>query len=627
MKVSTKWLQKYFPTRSEGAVGTPVLSGVGVESALPDTRTLSDALTFHAFEIDGVEKTANDEVLDVKVTPNRGHDCLSHRGIAKELSAILQIPLASDPLAGKPDLSKKTDAVAVSIKSPLCMRYVAGYIRGVKVGPSPSWLKERLEAIGQRSINNVVDATNFIMFNVGQPLHAFDANKLTTNDKQQTIIHVRNARKGEKMTALDGVKYDLSESMLVIADGNADEAVGIAGVKGGMPAAITEETKDIIIESANFDGVSTRKTAAALKLRTDASQRFEQVISPELAAYGMRSAIDLILKIAGGELEGFADAYPKPQEKKTAEVSVSRVNAVLGTKLSEKAVADAFTRLGLSFEKSGENFTVSAPFERLDISIPEDLIEEVARIVGYDAIPPVELPALSQKPALNKNFYRSEKIREFLVERGFSEVYTSVFADKGERVVLNKVDGVRPYLRSNLLDGLMDALQKNIRNKELLGLKQVRLFEMGAVWKNGKEETAVELAVEKIKGGKTAEDFKRELDAYLADVPSESASYEKLPLSETVRYLPFSKYPFIVRDIALWAEGADEAQLKRDIENEAGNLCTNIRLFDRFEKGGKTSLAYRLIFQSFDRTLEDREANEAMEKVYSALRAKGLEIR
>ena len=609
MKISKKWLQKYF------------------DAELPDTAVLANALTFHAFEIDGIEKVAGDDVLDVKVTPNRGHDCLSHRGIAHELSAILQIPLTNDPLREAPDLAKETDAVAVSIGSPLCSRYIAGYIRGVKVGPSPRWLAERLQAIGQRSINNVVDATNFVMFNTGQPLHAFDAGKLEAKNGTYNI-GVRNARAGEKMTALDGVQYVLSESMLVIADDNDDEVIGIAGVKGGMPAAITETTKDIIIESANFEGVSVRKTAAALKLRTDASVRFEQVISPELAAYGMRSVADLILKIAGGELEGFVDAYPRPQEKKTVSVSVAHVNAVFGTKLDENAVAGAFTRLSLPFEKSGEEFTVLVPFERLDISIPEDLVEEVARIVGYDAIPPVELPPLSHKPALNTNFYRSEKIRELLVYRGFSEVYTSVFADKGERVVLNKVDGVRPYLRNSLSDGLQDALAKNIRNKELLGLAQVRLFEIGTVWKNGKEETTLELAVEKIKGEKTAEDFRRELDAALAQIPPEPASYEELPLSGAVRYRPFSKYPYIVRDVAIWVpSGADEAKLKSEIEKEAGGLCVSVRLFDRFEKGEKTSLAYRLIFQSFDRTLEDKEANETMEKVYSALRAKGFEIR
>src|SRR3989338_505739 len=265
MKVSKLWLDKFF------------------DAPLPDAQTLADALTFHAFEIDSIEQvegsrtsltSLTDWVLDVKVTPNRGHDCLSHRGIAKELSAILKIPLVNDPLSSRSDLLPKTTEVTVDIqRTVLCKRYIAGYIKGVTVGPSPQWLKARLEAVGQRSINNVVDATNFVMFNTGQPLHAFDAGKLGS-----LALGVRLAKDGEVMEALDKKKYTLKDSMLVITAG--DEPVGIAGVKGGMPAAIDESTKDIVIESANFDGVSVRKTAAALKLRTDASTRFEQVISP-----------------------------------------------------------------------------------------------------------------------------------------------------------------------------------------------------------------------------------------------------------------------------------------------------------------------------------------------------------
>ncbi len=609
MRISRAWLQKYF------------------DAKLPDTPALADALTFHAFEIEGVEKIAGDEMLDVKVTPNRGHDCLCHRGIAKELSAILELPIASDPLAEKPNLSPKTDAVSVSIRNQLCSRYIAGYIRGVSVGPSPAWLRERLEALGQRSINNVVDATNFVMFNVGQPLHAFDAGKLKTKNGAYAI-GVRSARSGEVMQALDEKRYELAESMLVIADENEDEAIGIAGVKGGMPAAITEATRDVIIESANFDGAATRKTAAALKLRTDASTRFEQVISPELAAYGMKSVVDLILKLAGGELVGFADEYPKPQPKKTASVSVPQVQAMLGMKLTEKEITNAFTRLGFAFEQGGETFTVSVPFERLDISIPEDLAEEVARIVGLDAVPATKLPPLTANPAVSSNFYANEHIREFLASRGFSEVVTSVFADRGERVVLNKADGVRPYLRANLSDGLADALQKNIRNKELLGLEQIRLFEIGTVWKDGREESSVELAVETKKGEKNADEWRRELEAERARLPEEPAAYENLPLSPAVRYEPFSKYPYIVRDVAFWApSGADANALASFIREKAGGLAVRCDLFDRFEKGGRTSLAYRLIFQSFDETLKDDDANAAMDGVYTELRAQGFEIR
>jgi len=589
MKVSKLWLDKFF------------------DAPLPDAAALAEALTFHAFEIDGIEKVGDDKVLDVKVTPNRGHDCLSHRGIAKELSAILKIPLANDPLEAHPVLAPVTTEVTVDLhRTVLCKRYIAGYIKGVKVGPSPEWLRARLEAVGQRSINNVVDATNFVMFNIGQPLHAFDAGKLGS-----LSLGVRAAQDGEVMVALDKKSYTLKDTMLVITAGDAP--VGIAGVKGGMPAAIDETTKDIVIESANFDGVSVRKTAQALKLRTDASTRFEQVISPELAGYGMQSAVELIQKLAGGELAGYADAYPEPQPPMYANVTVEKVNQVLGTGLTGADIADAFTRLGLPYKEEAGVFEVSVPFERLDLVIAEDLIEEVARIIGYDKIPAAPLPDFGKQPEINQNFAAAESLREELIKQGYSEVCTSVFADKGERMVLNKVDSVRPYLRSSLVPGLAEALAKNKPNKDLLGLKEIKLFEIGTVWSAGKETIMIGTVTEKEKAS----------EKVLA--PADADSYAGLPISTATRFEHFSKYPYIVRDIAMWAVGDTDAE--KIIREQAGPLAVKVSLFDRFEKEGRVSLAYRIIFQSFDRTLTEVEVNEIMEKVSTALKAQGFEIR
>ncbi|MCX6819726.1 MAG: phenylalanine--tRNA ligase subunit beta [Candidatus Adlerbacteria bacterium] len=606
MKVSKLWLDKFF------------------DAPLPDAEKLSDALTFHAFEIDGVEKVGEDEVLDVKVTPNRGHDALSHRGIAKELSAILKLPLAHDPFAVSGDLSKKTAEVSVSIQSNLCKRYIAGYIKGVKVGPSPKWLKERLEAIGQRSINNVVDATNFVMFNTGQPLHAFDARKLGSLD-----IGVRLAKAGEKMLALDEKEYTLNDSTLVITAG--DIPVGIAGIKGGMPAGITADTQDIVIESANFDGVTVRKSAAALKLRTDASARFEQGISPGLAAEGMKGMLEFIAHQIGGEVQGFVDVYPEPQKQTYVAVTVEQINKVLGADFTGADIADVFTRLGLAYKEQEGVFEVQPPFERLDLIIAEDLIEEVGRIVGYDKIPATPLPTFEKTPEINQNFYTAEKVREELLAAGYSEVFTSVFAPKGERVVLNKVDGVNPYLRTTLVDGLNAACKKNIPNKELLGLKEVKLFEIGVVWpaspetssrggNDGKEVQMVGIVTEKEPA------MEEPLQMHAPDVfPAE---YQNLPLSTAVQYIPFSKYPYIVRDVAFWTPaGTDEKNVAEMIKTEAGELCSKISLFDTFSKGEKTSLAFRLIFQSFDRTLTEVEVNKIMEEISHILVGKGFEVR
>ncbi|HVV15300.1 MAG TPA: phenylalanine--tRNA ligase subunit beta [Candidatus Paceibacterota bacterium] len=607
MKISRRWIQNFF------------------NDELSNTQALADALTFHAFEIDGIEPYSGltksrilDEILDVKVTPNRGHDCLCHRGIAKELSAILKLPLKQDPLGKKPELVPATDAVSVTLEDPaLSPRYIAGYMKNVKVGPSPDWLVEALEAMGQRSINNVVDATNMVMFNLGQPLHAFDAGKLAQKDGKYGIV-VRRARAGEKILALDQKEYVLQDSMLVIADGNKDEAIGIAGVKGGTPAGITEATTDIIIESANFNGVSVRKTAQALKLRTDASSRFEQGLSPELCAYGMQQVVDLIKTIASGELVGFADVYPAPQGPAYAAVSVEKVNQILGTQLTGTEVADAFARLGFAYKEENGVFQVTVPFERLDITIPEDLVEEVGRIVGYDKVPAVPLPPMPPSSQASASFSATERVRADLIKQGYSEVLTSVFSDKGERAVLNKVDSVKPYLRSNLTDGLTEALKKNIPNKDLLGLKEVKLFEIGTVWKGDKEEVVVGTVSEK----KQAEE--KALSEYAAD----SAPVQDLPLSQTERYQSFSKYPYIVRDIAMWTPARTTPESVQElIQAEAGELCTKVSLFDQFQKGEKTSLAFRLIFQSFEKTLTEGDANQAMEKVAAKLKEKGFEIR
>lgn len=611
MKISRDWLQAFF------------------DSPLPDAAELERALTFHAFEIEGIEERGSDSVLDVKITANRGHDCLSHRGIARELSAILRLPLKGDPLRVEVSLTPKTDLVDIAIDEPaLCSRYIAGYIRGVHVKPSPSWLADRLEAIGQRPINNVVDATNYVMFHLGQPLHAFDAGRLVQKDGRYAI-RVRRAQDGEKMVALDEKEYTLNSSMLLIGDDHARVPAGIAGVKGGAPAAISDSTSDIIIESANFDGVSVRKTAQALKLRTDASARFEQVISPEVAAYGMHMAAQLILELAGGEIVGFNDLYVASAEEMNASVSKNDINETLGTDFTDAAIADSLARLDLSFAQAQDSFVVTAPIERLDLRESVDLIEEVARTHGYDHIPSVELPALDRSADVNPNFEWQERVREFLVERGFSEVYTPVFAENGERVVLNKVDGVKPYLRANLTDGLREALERNARNRDLIGFRQVKIFEIGTVWKDGEEKVEVEIAVEKMKKEKTEEEYRAELQAFMDSLDPMPSAYTPLPGSTAERYQAFSRYPFIVRDISMWIDDSDDARgaVLNIFASSSQGLLRHVNLFDQFKKDGRTSLGFRLVFQSYEMTLTDEIVNGVMESITTAIRERGWEVR
>jgi len=597
MKVSRAWLQTYFDT------------------PLPDTQALSDALTFHAFEI---EETVGD-MLDVKVLPNRAADCLSHRGIAKELSAILNLPLKTDPLRQPlPYRDIVSPYLTVEIEDSngfdkltagKCLRYMGAVVRGVKVRPSPSWLKEALEAVGQRSVNNIVDATNYVMLDIGQPLHAFDAKGISS-------ILVRDAREGEKMTILSGEEYTVPKGTLLITNAGTSEAIGIAGVKGGKAAEVTAATADLIIESANFDGTSIRRTAQVLKLSTDASQRFQNRPSPELCAYGIREVLALIQKVAGGEIAEVVDEYPaRPQESWNVSVSLAKMNGILGSRFTKKDVADVFTRLGLEVRVDGDTFTVTPPFERTDLTIPEDLVEEVGRIIGYDKLQATELPFDSAQGKPDQACYRGiEKIKDELVAQGFIEVSTQSFAKKGDVVLANPLDKEKPALRTSLDENMKETMEraKYVAPLVLPPSEKPKLFEIGTVFTKAGEELAIE----------TSEP--------VSDLPKKIQDDENYEPQQyrLGAYQPFSVYPFIVRDIALWMPaGTDDGLTKSLIQENTSELLVRLDQFDRFEKEGRVSLAFRLVFQSNERSLTNEEVNGVMERIYEALKKAGFEVR
>lgn len=604
MKVSRKWLQRYF----------------GKE--LPDTENLADALTFHAFEI---EERAGD-TLDVKVLPNRAADCLSHRGIAKELSAILNVPMKEDPLRMPSEAFPDTKELTVRIEDPKkCSRYMGALVKGVKVGPSPSWLREVLEAVGGRSINNVVDATNYVMLDIGQPLHAFDAAKLAVKDGAYGIA-VRDAKKGERMTTLSGEECALTPDMLVIADAHADVAVGIAGVKGGKGAEVADTTTDLVIEAANFDGAATRRTAQTLRLFTDASQRFQNCPSPELAAYGMHSVLALIQDIAGGEVVGVTDAYPRKPEPKSVSVTLARVNGLLGSRYTSEEVENALTRLSFSVQAKDETYTVTPPFERTDISIPEDLIEEVGRLMSYDHVPVTELPPAAKEPD-QARYNGIERIKDQLMEQGFIEVSTQSFAKKGAVELANPMDKTRPALRTSLEANLAEALAKAKLNAPLVlpPNAKPKLFEVGTVFsKNGEH---IELRMTEPAPGEGWEKFGTVDNLSNGRLEEFGKDYEPKQY-RLGAYHPFSAYPFIARDVAFWTpEGTEAGEPERIIRETAGELLLRLDQFDRFEKDGRVSYAYRLVFQSTERTLTDSEINGVMEVVSAALSKAGFEVR
>lgn len=628
MKVSRPWLQRFF------------------DKPLPEVSVLSEAFTAHAFEVESVEG----EILDLKVLPDRAGYAMSHRGVAKELSAILNIPLKNDPFTEGLPKWNTTDKLEINADSKYVIRHTGALYKGVKVGPSPKWLQELLESVGQRSINNVVDASNFVMLNTGQPSHAFDAGKISKSG-DVLKIDIRQAKKSEKVRLLSGEEKELNEKAYIFADGTKGTPLDLAGIKGGMDSGVSDSTTELFISAGNYDGTLIRKSAQAMNVFTDASQRFQNRPSPELTAYGMRDLLALISEVAGGELVGVIDIYPNPAKQKDVSVTVQTVREVLGVDFDEKDIEEAFTRLGFSYKQNGDTFTVTPPFERGDLVIPEDLAEEVGRIIGYEKIKPTLLPPVSKKPEIDKNFYYSDKVRAYLAGQGFSEVLTSVFTnDKGERAVANKVNSDKPFLRKDLIPAVFASLTINEYNKPLLQLSEVKIFEIGKVFLAGGERwhlciavsPGIDRAKEELKKmflefGVVIPDKEWKTHIYVVEIDfsewvlklPEPSVYEKLPESKISRYEPFSRFPFIDRDIAVWTpDGTTEKDVEKIILEKAGDLLVKHYLFDTFSKDGKTSYAFRLVFQSNERTLSDEEINPVMTAMTEAMNAKkGWQVR
>lgn len=634
MIVSYKWLQTYF------------------DKELPAPEELAEILTMRAFEIEKIEKIGDDYVLDVDVLPNRSHDCLSHRGVAREISVLLKLIFKNE----ERELGEfeKTENVPVENKcKDICRRYIGRRLENVKVGPSPKWLVDRLEAIGQKSINNIVDATNYVMFDFGQPLHAFDA------DKVDGGIVIRKAVVGEKITTLDGKEMDLDESVLVIADDTAPLA--IAGIKGGKKAEVDENTKNIILEAANFTHVPVRKASRKLNILTDSSKRFENQISPYMAGVAMEEVTALIAEIARsegdikvGDVTDLYDGIAKPYK---VGVSTGEINRILGAQISSDEVEEIFKRFGFKYERSGGDFIIIVPDERLDLRIKEDLIEEVGRVYGYENIEVQPLDSEASVP-INKTFYYINKIRNILVREGYSEVYTYAFTDKGFVETEKPIAQDKGFLRSNLSDGIRKSLDFNYNYADLLALNEIKIFEIGKVFGSDNETTSLCIASKNLKSkkGGNVEKVESVVNVLSAEIGGDIAIevkdniveinfdklVEKLPEVDSygdtletyigdVKFKTISAYPFVTRDIAVFVpEGVEEVNIKKIISENAGELLVREpKLFDKFEKKNKEtgeiekiSYAFKVVFQSHEKTLTDEEVNVIMDKITEALNGK-----
>lgn len=629
MKVSKKWLQEYFA------------------SPLPDTEELVRRITFGIFEVEEVMRVGDDDVLDVKVLPDRSSYCLSHRGIAREIATLLDVLFKKDPLREPLPQWQESKLLAVKVEdAKLCPRYMGAVMRDVTIGPSPEWLKKALETLGQRSINNIVDATNYVMYNLGQPLHAFDLKKLETTDDVASIV-VRQAKEGEKITVLTGETYELDTHDLLITDGESEKPLAVAGIKGGKQAEIDADTKDIVLEAANFNYVSVRKTSRKLKLVTDASVRFQNEPSPELVGYAMQSVVALIEKIAGGNLEGVVDVYAKPPASHAVTVTLNDIQSLLGATIAEQEVSDIFSRLGFEYKKDGGTFTVTPPFERTDLTIKEDLIEEVGRVYGYENIKAVLPLVPKEKPALNKNFYYAQKVRKVLVGLGFSEVYTYTLRSKGEVELENPLASDKAFMRASLADGIRESLELNAHSAPLLGLDAVKIFEIGTVFKKEGEHMSLALGVKHKKAKEILEQALNILKQVLPDMQGDTENYvieinfdqaiQVLPVPEAYEllseralktYQPFSSYPFVLRDIALWVpENIEQKEIIDLITQQAGDLLVRVDLFDTFKKEERISYAFHLVFQSKTKTLTDVEVGEVMNSIVNQMQQEGWEVR
>ena len=633
MLISYNWLQSYF------------------EEKLPPPEALAERITFAFAEIEGMEKVGDDTVFDIKVLPDRACYALSHRGVAYEVAAITGLKKKTveypAPAVGK------TKPLRVRVEAPeVCNRYMARVVENVTQKAMP-WVrehlcvftKEHLEAVGQRSINPIVDGSNIVMFDRGQPLHAFDA------DKVEGGIVVRMARKGEKIITLDSREVNLDDSVLVIADEKSPLA--IAGIKGGKKAEVTATTQNLILESASFDASYIRKASERLGIKTDASKRFENKFSASLAGKGMGDftayLFEMDKNISAGEI---VDWYPEPVKEKKIQVTLEYIENRLGMNISTESAEDTLRRLLIKVEKRGSEWTLTPPAFRVDLEILEDIVEEVGRIVGYSAVPAILPEKFKKETEVPKSFYYEWKIREVLVGAGFSEVMTHSFSENGSIAILKPLAADKSFARPDLRGGFSAALKMNALNSPLFGTDETRIFEIGRVFAKHGEKTALAVGVagpkKKIAGvletvikglssslgtvleGETKDGvFECVLDTVFENAPELQKWDITIPKTAIEKFIPFSQYPFIVRDVALFVSPDTSAESVAKIikENAGALIVRGPELFDEFSKDGKKSLAFRLVFQSFDRTLFDEEVNRSMEKVYDALKVEEWKVR
>ena len=665
MIFSYNWLQKH------------------VEDKLPEPKKLAELLNKHSFEVEGVKQRGNDFTLDIDIRPNRTGDCSSHIGVARECAVIIKSKLKDLKEGLKEDKGiQAKDFLKIDIKEKACLRYTSRVLTDVKVEESPDWLKEKLNICGLQPINNIVDAVNYVMLEMGQPLHAFDLDKLSGKK-----IIVRFAKDKEKIVSLDNQEFSLDKKVLVIADKKSP--VAIAGIKGGKGSEIDNKTNTLVLESANFDSKTIRNASRLLKLKTDASFRFEHGLDVNLTEVAIDRAAQLIQEITGCRVaSGVVDFYPRKILPKVVGLKIGKVKSLLGIDISQKEVVSILKSLNFKLLEEMEGvIKVEVPTLRIDVSLPEDLIEEIGRIYGYENIPSVLPKAILASPKRNLNIFWEDFTKDILKENGFTEVYNYSFLNQEQANLFdykeshlfelkNPLSQNQKYLCPSLIPNLLKNVKSNFRYFD-----NFNIFELGKVFKKPQEKRSLAGLIAYKKGQESFYILKGVIDVlfekmgianYYYDnyqaTPEESnisvwdikrsaeikinnkevgfigyisknilrsldidgqvvmfdIDFEKLQnlTIEEHEYQPICPYPSAIRDLSILVpEEVRVIEVLNIINRVGGDLVNDVDLFDIYENNNeqKKSLAFHIIYQAQDRTLSSVEIDQLQNKIVEGL--------
>lgn len=620
MKICYEWLKNY------------------VEISKSAEELAAD-LTLFGHEAEGIEKVGKYNVLDFEITPNRG-DCLSIYGMAREVAALYNIDIKKEEINIEGEDLKKNIDVKILDKS-ACPRYTARIIDNIKIGETPQQIKDYLATYGFRCLNNIVDITNYVMLITGQPLHAFDFDKL--NDG---VMNIRLSKKGEEVMTLDGKNHVLDDDTIIISD---DEKIyDLAGIMGGIKSEIDEKTKTIVLQGSIFDPVLIRRSSKYLHHTTDASYRYERGVDYQGTVYSVDLAAYLIKETCGeakiGELIDIKSEEYQTTQATEIELDISKVNKLIGIDINIDSVKKYLERLG--FVLDGNTVTVPS-YRSYDIKIWQDLAEEIARVYGYNKIDKIKMSVSDTNVNIDNDWAKRETIKDILKENGFTEMYSYSFADKDKLEILgfdlkdcietaNPISPELKYLRPSLLPSLLAQISKNPWAPEINIFEIEKVFEKDAekwqlaVVTVGKPENMLSSALQSLNLQVKIENVDQKvLDAYkirrpvkffICDVDKINIKKNKLKneISEN-KYQLISKFPPTIRDLAFIVNNKkDTLEIEKEIRQISENILL-VELFDEFssDKFGKDSknIAYHVWIQNMSDPVSEKESQEIVSKI------------